>query len=472
MKRIDMRIVMVAVAGLAMILLAVGCTTRPEASESLVMEGNHSRGELAMVTADTSSDGYQYLAPQLSLDNERIVFTADWSAVPPPGHQPDPVPLIRQIAIIDVEVELEPLLSAHQAGAEVVHLLPFTFRIGDDPVWISPHTEVQKGDPIWIDDDNILFWIQTPRGARFFRCFVPRGFDSETMISPVVVVREESDEEEFTEIPMWEHYAPALSPDGDWLAYSRFGYVDVDSLNSATGQSLWVARMPEEGQVSTQAFPITHEASMVDQPSWSPDGSKIVFQAALDLTEDSSDFFTHEIFTVDFDTTGLAQSGGVELNRNLERLTFTPPQDGSPISYRNEKPSYSSDGNSIIFVSDRRTPTLTYTDRNIWWIPADGSLDPALVFFTRTDDTDPVFSGRTGDEVLMVSSVGFPTEMLDRLWAEDVQTFLETPLNDPGDLVDPIYPTQVQAEAMANARREELEFFEGVMAHMYFLTDW
>ena len=475
MKRMDMRILLVVVAGLTTLMLAVGCTTRPEASESLVMQGNHSQGSLRMVTADTSSDGYHYLEPDLSPDGTRIVFSADWAAVPPPGHIPDVIPIIRQIAVVPVSEQTEPLMSVAEAGAHLVHHRPFPYLFGGQQSTIFPHEQMQKGQPIWIDDDNVLFWIKTPRGARLFRCYVPAGTTAEDLLEPQVVVREPSDDDEFPTMRFWEHYSPSLSPDGQWLAFSRYGYQNVDSLDTVTEQSIWVAHMPEEGEVSDVMFQVTSGASQVDAPSWSPDGSTLVFHAGIDLMSDDAEYFTKEIFTVSFDTTGLAENGVVELDRDLNRLTYSPRQEGSPIAVRNASPVFSPDGSRIIFVSDRRVPTLTFTDRNIWWIPADGSLEPQLVFFTRDDDVDPLFTGNADNEVLLSSGLGFPTSMLDRLYDEAVQRYLETPLNleDVNEHgVDPVYPTQVQAESMASADREELSFFEGVMSHIYLLTDW
>jgi len=466
MKRLDMRILLVAAAALAMFLVAVGCTTRPEASETLTMEGNHSSGDLAMVTADTSSEGYQYLEPEISPDNQRIVFTADWGAIPPSGQLPDPIPLNRQIVLVPVGVRQEAQLAITDAGAVLVHMRPIRFRIGDSSVSIDPHVLQQKGQPTWIDEDNIVVWIETPRGARLFRCYVPAGLTSDQLVEPEVIFREPSDDEQFTDTPFWEHLSPAISPDGKWVAFSRFGYVDVDSLNSTTGQSIWVAEMPIQGEVSGLAFQVTESASHVDAPSWSPDGRRLVFQAAMDLVQQTNDVYTKEIFTVDFDTTGFAAEGEIELNRNLTRLTYSPPQEGSPIYVRNERPTFSPDGTRIIFGSDRRVPTLTFVDRNIWWIPEDGSLDPQLVFFTRSDDVDAMMTGGPGNEILLSSAMGFPTEMLDRLWEENVERLLTT------EQPDGTYLNLVQAESIATGEREELEFFEGVMSHLYLLTNW
>jgi hypothetical protein len=63
-----------AVYLLALVALAVvGCTSREDPSEVLITCGNHSCGELIMVTTDTSSEGFKYLDPQLSPAGDWIV---------------------------------------------------------------------------------------------------------------------------------------------------------------------------------------------------------------------------------------------------------------------------------------------------------------------------------------------------------------------------------------------------------------
>ena len=126
------------------------------------------------------------------------------------------------------------------------------------------------------------------------------------------------------------------------------------------------------------------------------------------------------------------------------------------------EPSYSPDGTSIIFVSDRRVPTITLNERNIWRIPADGSLDPRILFFTRSDDQGAFYTGRTPDEILLTSAVGFPTEMLDALWSAAYDSIAAA---------NPDY-TEVQVETLADQQREQLEFFEGVMTHIYLFSNW
>ena len=468
MKRLDNRLPLLLAVGAVSLLLAVGCTTRPEPTETLVMNGNHSAADVVMVTADTSSDGYQYLDAELSPDGSRAVFTTDWPSIMPSGRLPDPLPVVRQIAITPNTARTAPLLSLADGGAELVRLRPVRYRIGSTESVYNGHEEYQKGDPTWIDDDHILFWMDLPRGARFFSVTVPNGFSTDDQLPMTSLYREPTDDDVFTEIPNWEHLSPSISPDGNWVAFSRFGYVDSDSLATATQQSLWVFRMPQGDGPSELAFQLTAEAAQVDAPTWSPDGRTIAFHATPDLIGANDPFFTKEIFTVDFDTTGLAADGAVTLNRNIQRLTYSEPQEGSPIRIRNINPAFSPDGLRIAFISDRRAPTLTYSDQNVWWIPSDGSLDPQLLFFTRSTESNVQFTGGAGNEVLVCSSFGFPTELLGELEAQAYQGYLVEDVNQNGVPDN----TELQAAAKAAADREELEFFENVMSHLYLISNW
>ncbi len=268
---------------------------------------------------------------------------------------------------------------------------------------------------------------------------------------------EDSDD---TPSPLFSHHqAPALSPDHRWLAFTRSACVLPDSFETCSGTSLWVLDMDTAGAddgYDSSAYQIVSEYSRLETPNWSPDGTKLIFSGGMDVAGAGTGAGT-ELFTIDFDTTGLA-AGALTLDNNLTRLTFTSMAEGDPISgILNNSPVYDNDGGAIFFVSTRRAPAITLHDRNIWRIAADGSLDPEIYYFTRADDVDPTVlpDGR----ILMSSALGFPTEMLNRLETEAYQRLRLDP--ETAGLAE------VQLRALAAEERLQLEFFEGVMSHIY-----
>jgi WD40 repeat protein len=323
---------------------------------------------------------------------------------------------------------------------------------------LDVHYDNTKGDPIWLDDQHILFYIDTARGSRFFSMEVPVDIDPEIQYDAKVVYRE-PDDDRLEGYRIHHHRDPAISPNGKWLAYSSYNYVYFDSLSSASGQSIWVFENPIYGQRAETAYKLTNESAICGSPHWSPDGSKIVFHATNEIVEgDNTAYYSQEIYTIDFDEETIGTEDFV-VNNNITRLTFSPPAQGSVTKIRNNDPVYSPDGGIIAFSSDRRAPTVTILDRNIWFIPEDGSLDPQILFFTRSDDIQPTFTGN-GREILISSSVGFPTEMLDDLWN---RAYARISAEDST-------LTEVQIEALAGAERLELENFEDVMHHLYRFT--
>lgn len=446
-------------------LVLVGCTSKEDPSEVLPLCGNHTCGDLAMVTTDTASDGFHYLNPKMSPDGTQIVFTADWKAIPAERFydQDDLYTTFRQLIVIPRRESVDPATSLADQGAVLVR-----FNGDYSSVWINNASESlsdiekerRKADPDWLDDSNIIFSINTSRGYRLFTADITGICNDEPCkIIPSVAYMEPLDNT--ISGGLFQHMESAVSPDGNWVAFTRSGCALPDSFETCTGTSLMLmetASMGENNGYDCRVVPLTEEYSRIEDPSWSPDGTRLVFSGGMDL--DGHTGAGTEIYTIDIDTTGFS-AGAVALDNNLTRLTYTSYADGDPIvGVLNSGPSYTPDGGEIVFVSTRRAPSITLHDRNLWIIPSDGRLDPEMFFFSRADDVDPAVL--PDGSVLMSSQLGYSTEVLEQLEEEAYQRLVQN--NDENGL------TEVEMRAAAAEERQQLEYFEGVMSHLYIFT--
>jgi hypothetical protein len=469
-KRFRTRNVILVYLAVLALLLALGCSTKQEPAEVLELCGNHSCGELVMVTVDTSSDGYQYLDPAISPDGMQIAFTADWSVIPSvPDYDGEPI-LDRQILLLPVPDDLwsdalktrRPVPSIQMLGGELVRLETFQslVRRPNNPIPVNA-LDITKGNPVWLTENQLLIKARFSRRDRFLVVNVANPSSC-----PSRVLFYESDDLLTTGGFIWYHDDPAISPDGRWLAYTRFGCDADPNFEDAncTGESIWVLDMwtasaPEDTNAIV-TFPVTSASAGISGPTWSPDGRTIAFSSTTDLVGDFGGTKT-EIFRVDFDP-GEAAGGAVALDSNLQRLTFTEVSEGDPIvGLQNYSPVFDAGGNEIYFVSSRRTPGSTLRIRSLWRVPSDGRLEPALLFFSRYDDVDPAINRQTGD-LLLCSRMGFPSSQLDAIEAQTID-FLTNVYNDTASI--PL--TEVEIQRRASDEREELQFFEDVMSQLY-----
>jgi dipeptidyl aminopeptidase/acylaminoacyl peptidase len=462
MKWLTKRFLLGSYVALVVLLMTVGCSLKEDPSEVLPLCGNHSCGDLAMVTTDTSSDGYHYLNPTMSPDGSKILFTADWKAIPvtPRYDQDEFYTSFRQLILIPTRESVDPATSLQDQGGILV-------RLNGDyaTVWISGSSvglsdieaARRKGGPCWIDDSTICFYVETSRGYRLFTAYVAPMFNNpEYKAIPVIAYMEPEDG--LISGGQWQHNSPSLSPDGRWLAFTRSGCALPDSFETCTGMNISVLDMSTIGAdqgYGAVVHHVTNEYSRMETPRWSPDSSKLIFSGGMDVAGSSGT--GTEIFTIDFDTTG-ASTGELVIDNNLQRLTYTSYMDGDPIAgILNSSPSYTPDGSEVVFVSTRRAPSITLHDRNIWKIPSDGRLDPSILYFTRSDDVDPEV--QVDGSILMSSQLGFPTEILDQLEREAYEALVEE--NEDGSM------SEIEMRNGAAAVRNQLSFFEGVMSLLY-----
>lgn len=452
------------------IAFVVGCTTREDASEELVVCGNHTCGQLTMVTIDTNGPGgYQYLDAEISPDGTRVAFTADWEVIPslPEDQVTDPI-LNRQILIMPLPVDpwseemnlRSPVQSIEELGAELVTTRQFISRIGGGQDFVDDVTSgvMTKASPNWLDDNTLV--IQTRFERRDRLVMVDISDVANAQVTPIFY---ESDDTLATGFRFWYHADPALSPDGRWCAFTRFGCDDETNVEDANcdNEELWVLDMNTiDEPTQATAFQVTSGAVSMEDPSWSPNGRTIVFSSTTDLIGESTGF-VGEIFTVSFDPDEAA-TGAVALDSDLRRVTTTELATGDPlVGLHNYAPVFTADGRDVVFVSSRRPPGSTQRGRNLWRVPADGRLEPEMIFFSRNDDLDPTFHWDSGT-FLFSSRLGFPTEMLDALEAATID-FYTNVYNDTARV--PL--TEVEILRRASDDREELELFEGKMGHMY-----
>jgi TolB protein len=207
------------------------------------------------------------------------------------------------------------------------------------------------------------------------------------------------------------HDTPAWSPDGRKIAYvsDRGGHsaiyvMDVGDLISGTTGQKPVAALASEK--------ITDDKHEYIHPSWSPDGSRIIYCSDDDLKPPAKN--DSDIFSIDLKTRQVTTliSGGtntypswspdgkkIVFRRMLGEMNsevFVANGDGSEARNLSQHPAFdgwpawSPDGTRIAFASNRNA------NYQIWIMKADGS-EPRLLANTEGRATEPRWSpdGRT-----------------------------------------------------------------------------
>ena len=469
MKRSRNRYLLATYVLVLALALAAGCSTRSDPAETLVVCGNHSCGDLVMVTIDTSSNGYQYLEPTLSPDGSTIAFTSDWSAIPSNDDEGEPI-LARQILVMPMPVNIwddtmktrPPVDDIQDLDAELIECGVFVSLVGGTGLNVDG-LDITKSSPVWVSNDTLIFLGRFSRRDRLLIADVSNPAE----VDPVPLFYEEDDLLGGGEgAAVIYHRDPALSSDGRWLAITRFVCDDYANAPDVTcsGETIYVIDMhTTDDPTNVTGFAVTTEASNMEDPVFSPDGRTICFAATIDFVGEESGS-VGEIFSITFDPEEAA-SGSVSLDNDLRRLTTTSVASGDPIvGLQNYGPSFSESGAEIYFTSSRRAPGSTLRERSLWRIPADGRLEPEMIFFSRLDDVDPSVATAASPSIplLFSSRMGFPSEQINAIEQQTIW-FLTYVYNDTAE--SPL--TEIEIARRGEEVREELAFFEDVMSHLY-----
>jgi Tol biopolymer transport system component len=173
--------------------------------------------------------------------------------------------------------------------------------------------------------------------------------------------------------------SPSFSPDGSKIVFtSQRGLDGSDVANTNFTPNIWVVNA--DGSGATPLTRLTAINAESDSPSFSPDGSKIAFSSrrALDGSNAAGIHFTKNIWTID--SIGLAAP--------VTRLTDGGADSANPV--------WSPDGGTISFESRRALDggdaANTNDTRNIWTIHADGSSLTPLTKLAQADSLSAKWS--------------------------------------------------------------------------------
>lgn len=357
-----------------------GCDITPDPEEEFELVGSLSQATLDTTTTD-------HFRPAVSPDGTRILFITDaysedkpespatdyaLVSMPAPGPLPD---------LVD-NYTLNPGWTRINLG-----------QIPNDTGGLFNPFESTKGETSWMPDGQSFVAVVTndDGNERMYLFTLPPddGSGRITVIFPPVLI----DDVGYGLVGnrnSYHYLSPEVSPNGEWLAYARYYF---RAGNTTTGQPDDVEYMAifAYNFASGQTVRVTNGSTIEKDPSWSPNGSQLVF------TAQNGQVGTFDIMKVNFDPTQDAdvrewkswEDGGqtAPFTDGRVRLTQTAEQAEWKLPVGSFDASWMKDGR-IVFTSTRRAEGASVRVRNIWKMAADGS-GQELVMFSRSDDEMP-----------------------------------------------------------------------------------
>lgn len=162
------------------------------------------------------------------------------------------------------------------------------------------------------------------------------------------------------------------SPDGGKIAFASTRNIDgTDSAGIHNSRNVWTVNA--DGTDPKPVTKMTDLHAYCDDPQWSPDGSKILFDSERELDGSDTDGDSSNIWVINADGTG------------LKPLTTT-----TSIKAASFMAQWSPDGSRIVFDSirslDGSDTGNTNQARNIWIMNADGTGLTPLTHATTLDE--------------------------------------------------------------------------------------
>jgi Tol biopolymer transport system component len=388
------RLGLAALASLA--ALAAGCDITPEQEEGFQLTGSLSQATIDTTTTD-------HVRPALSPDGTRIMFITDAFAagknqaaandyvlvdVPPPGSIP---PLVDNVGLNPGWIRVNLGLFPNDSG---ILFNPFE-SIKGEVSWNPNGTGVAA--VVHNDDGNERLYT--------FDLLPPDSNTNQIPVANATLV----DDVDFGSIgnrTSYHYLTPAVSPNGEWVAYARYYFRAGDETAGVPVDAEYMAIYAYNLNTG-RTVRVTNGSTLEQDPTWSPDGSQIIFTAQI------GEVGTRDLMRVTFNPDQDAEirewvsweDGGQKapFTDGRIQLTTTAGTADWKLPVGSFDAAWMRDGR-VVFTSTRRSPGVSERVRNIWVMNSDGS-DQRLAYFTRWDDAQVStanFATATSDAASMI----------------------------------------------------------------------